>query len=234
MVKVGAVCSSGGAVLSAAYELMRDCGYDFHISVATDRECGVESVCSRLGVSCRRVEDADRNSFSCRVADWLYGDQEVQLVCLFFARLVGDALFARGPCINFHPSLLPSFPGFGALNAALESNAKFFGATAHLVDASIDAGPIVAQVVASLPHGASLQQIERVSFAQKLYLMLSLSETLFAGGLEALLSPRRIGRKVCWDDNCNPAISNQRLEDAFRSFVKEEGIPWPGCSSSER
>ena len=43
------------------------------------------------------------------------------------------------------PSLLPAFPGLHAQRQALEYGVKVSGATVHVVDEHLDAGPIVAQ-----------------------------------------------------------------------------------------
>jgi phosphoribosylglycinamide formyltransferase-1 len=49
--------------------------------------------------------------------------------------------------LNIHPALLPSFPGLHAQRQALEHGVRFSGATVHLVNTQLDAGPIVAQAV---------------------------------------------------------------------------------------
>lgn len=49
--------------------------------------------------------------------------------------------------INFHPSLLPAFPGRKAIDQAQEAGAFLMGNTAHFVDASVDAGPVIMQCV---------------------------------------------------------------------------------------
>lgn len=226
--KIGVVCSGGGSVIISAHEIMKDCGFNFSFSIVTDRECGVELAAKKAGLDCRRIVDADRDSFSSRVAEWLYDEQNVQLMCLFFSRLVGEAIYNRGLCINFHPSLLPAFPGFGALKAALQAKAKFFGATAHLVDHTIDSGQIIAQTIASLPPDATLQQMERVSFAQKVYLMLSISEALLDGSFQSLLLNSNAHLNNRWCFSCSPPIKSQRLEEGFRRFTVTEGIPWNG------
>jgi phosphoribosylglycinamide formyltransferase-1 len=73
---------------------------------------------------------------------------DVELVCLAgFMRLLGPAFIAAFPnaILNIHPSLLPAFPGLHAQRQALRHGAKVSGATVHLVDAELDAGPIVLQ-----------------------------------------------------------------------------------------
>jgi len=47
--------------------------------------------------------------------------------------------------INFHLSLLPAFPGLGAIDQVLDANALLLGNTAHFIDKNIDAGPVIMQ-----------------------------------------------------------------------------------------
>jgi len=51
--------------------------------------------------------------------------------------------------INFHPSLLPSFPGRLAINKAIGSEVALLGHTAHYIDEGIDTGKILCQLVVS-------------------------------------------------------------------------------------
>src|SRR4029077_8067468 len=65
----------------------------------------------------------------------------------------------RARIINVHPSLLPAFPGRHAIDDALAARVAVTGVTVHLVDATLDGGPIVAQEAAPLlpsDDGASL------------------------------------------------------------------------------
>jgi len=74
----------------------------------------------------------------------------VRVVCLAgFMRLLGATFVNAFPnrILNIHPALLPSFPGLHAQRQALEHGVRFSGATVHLVDTSLDAGPIVLQAV---------------------------------------------------------------------------------------
>ena len=47
--------------------------------------------------------------------------------------------------INFHPSILPSFPGINSIDQALSSNVQVLGNTAHFIDYGLDTGPIIMQ-----------------------------------------------------------------------------------------
>jgi len=55
----------------------------------------------------------------------------------------------KNKIINFHPSLLPSFPGQMAIDQALDAGAKILGNTAHFIDEGIDTGPIIMQNILS-------------------------------------------------------------------------------------
>lgn len=49
--------------------------------------------------------------------------------------------------INFHPSILPSFPGIKSIDQALSTHVQVLGNTAHFIDRGIDTGPIIMQSV---------------------------------------------------------------------------------------
>jgi phosphoribosylglycinamide formyltransferase-1 len=55
----------------------------------------------------------------------------------------------KNKIINFHPSILPAFPGIKAIDQALDSTVQILGNTAHFVDYDIDTGPIIMQSVLS-------------------------------------------------------------------------------------
>jgi phosphoribosylaminoimidazolecarboxamide formyltransferase / IMP cyclohydrolase len=64
-----------------------------------------------------------------------------------YMRLVGPRTLAAfsGRIVNVHPSLLPAFPGAHAVGDALAAGVKTTGVTVHLVDETLDAGPILLQ-----------------------------------------------------------------------------------------
>jgi phosphoribosylglycinamide formyltransferase-1 len=52
-----------------------------------------------------------------------------------------------GRVMNIHPALLPSFPGIGVRQKAIDYGVRFSGCTVHFVDEGVDTGPIIIQAV---------------------------------------------------------------------------------------
>lgn len=74
--------------------------------------------------------------------------RNVTLVCLAgFMRLLSSFFVDAFPdrILNIHPSLLPAYPGLHPQQQALDAGARISGATVHVVNKDLDAGPIVLQ-----------------------------------------------------------------------------------------
>ncbi len=88
-----------------------------------------------------------------RMAGWLL-DRGARLVVLAgYMQLLGPSFLDRFPdaVINVHPSLLPAFPGLGAVEQALAYGARVFGVSVHFVDGGIDTGPLILQEAVAVP-----------------------------------------------------------------------------------
>jgi phosphoribosylglycinamide formyltransferase-1 len=64
-----------------------------------------------------------------------------------------------GRVLNVHPALLPAFKGLHAQRQALEAGVKLSGATVHLVDEELDAGPILLQEAVPVLAGDTEQTL---------------------------------------------------------------------------
>jgi phosphoribosylglycinamide formyltransferase-1 len=90
---------------------------------------------------------ADRGARDLAMAAWL-DDHGVRFVVLAgYMQLLTPAFLEQYPdrVVNVHPSLLPSFPGLGAIEQALGAGVETTGVTVHLVDEGIDTGPVLRQ-----------------------------------------------------------------------------------------
>jgi phosphoribosylglycinamide formyltransferase-1 len=151
---IGVLISGRGSNLQAIIDAVKDGRLEARIAVVISnradaygleraREAGIETL----------VRDhkawASREAYEAVLVEDLRA-RNVHLVCLAgFMRLLG-ATFVNAfsnRILNIHPALLPSFPGLHAQRQALDHGVRFSGATVHLVDTQLDAGPIVLQAV---------------------------------------------------------------------------------------
>ena len=88
--------------------------------------------------------------------------RSIDLICLAGYMRILSAEFLesfRGRILNIHPSLLPSFPGLDPQKQTLESGAKIAGCTVHLVDETLDGGPIIAQREVPVLDGDTVESL---------------------------------------------------------------------------
>lgn len=107
--------------------------------------------------------DTDRTERDGALAAWLER-RDVTLVVLAGWMQLLSADFVRrfhGRLLNVHPSLLPAFPGLGAIERALEHGVRVTGVTIHFVDEGTDSGPIILQRAIDLPYAARVEEVER-------------------------------------------------------------------------
>jgi phosphoribosylglycinamide formyltransferase-1 len=103
----------------------------------------------------------DRSLRDAAMTAWLEA-RRAELVVLAGYMALLDAAFVRrwvGRLVNVHPSLLPAFPGVGAIEQALGYGVALFGVTVHLVDEGIDTGPILLQEAVTLPQARTPEEV---------------------------------------------------------------------------
>jgi phosphoribosylglycinamide formyltransferase 1 len=108
------------------------------------------------------ADHPDRAVRDAALGDWLE-ERGVDLVVLAgFMELLGPAFIRRfaGRIVNVHPSLLPAFPGVGAIEQAVRHGVKLIGVTVHFVDEGVDSGAIILQEALELPYPAPIAEIE--------------------------------------------------------------------------
>ncbi len=93
-----------------------------------------------------QAPDEARAEHERRILDHLDG-YDIDLVCLdgYMRILTSTFLDATPTTLNVHPSLLPAFPGLDAHEQVLDAGVAITGCTVHVVDETVDGGPIVTQ-----------------------------------------------------------------------------------------
>jgi phosphoribosylglycinamide formyltransferase-1 len=150
--RLGVLISGRGSNLQAIIDAIRDGRLDAEIAVVISnraeapgleraRAAGLETLVLR------HTDFASREEYDRALARELHA-RRVALVCLAgFMRLLSPVFLEAFPnrVLNIHPSLLPRFRGLHAQRQAIEAGANESGATVHLVNADLDAGPIILQ-----------------------------------------------------------------------------------------
>lgn len=113
-----------------------------------------------------------------------------------FFRIVGPVLLEAFPdrILNIHPSLLPSFPGLHAQRQALEHGVKVTGCTVHLVNAAVDAGPILLQAAVEVRGDDSEESLSARILEQEHRILVEAVNLVGAGAL------RINGRRILWEE----------------------------------
>jgi phosphoribosylaminoimidazolecarboxamide formyltransferase/IMP cyclohydrolase len=137
------------------------------VLVFADRACPALDWAAERGIETSLVSAATgdartRAAGDKAIAATLLAAEPDVVVLAGYLRILGSETLAAFPgrILNIHPSLLPAFPGAHSVRDVLAHGAAVSGATVHLVDATLDGGPIVAQeAVSVLPDDdeASLQ-----------------------------------------------------------------------------
>ena len=121
--------------------------------VVLDRPCRAAEVAAGHDVETLVVErssfgdDFDREAYTAELTEAL-ADRGIDLVAMAgFGTILGQAIQDRfgGRILNTHPSLLPAFPGWHAVDDALNAGVKVTGCTVHVATLEVDSGPILAQ-----------------------------------------------------------------------------------------
>jgi phosphoribosylaminoimidazolecarboxamide formyltransferase len=126
-------------------------GAQFAVVLTNDAEAPVVEKARERGIPTEVVEQDDgesRESHERRVLDAL-ADYDFEVVCMDgYMRILSETFLEAAPTtLNVHPSLLPVFKGMDAHEQVLDAGVKVTGCTVHVVDETVDGGPIVTQEV---------------------------------------------------------------------------------------
>jgi len=152
--KLGVLVSGAGTNLQALLDAQaRGALAPGAIAVVVSNKPGVPALAraAAAGVPAVVVDHrgfADRGAFEDALHAELAGHRVEAVVLAGFMRVLTAQFVDRFALriINTHPSLLPAFPGVDAPAQAIAYGVKLAGVSVHFVDASVDGGPIIAQV----------------------------------------------------------------------------------------
>jgi len=166
-VRIGVLASGRGSNFQSIAEAIRRGEIDAEVAILVCNVPGAGAIerAQELNVPHVVIDHAafgkDREAFEHAVAAELT-KCDVRLVVLAgFMRLLTPHFLRQFPnrILNIHPSLLPAFPGAHGIRDAIAHGAKVTGLTIHLVDESLDGGPIVLQKAVPVEEGDSEERL---------------------------------------------------------------------------
>jgi len=165
-VRFGVLISGGGTNLQALIDAASDPDYPAEIAVVVSnkQDAGGLSRARAAGIPVEWIphKGKEREAFDAELVERLKAHRCEWIALAGFMRLVTPVFLNafEGRVLNIHPALLPAFPGVRAQRQAYEAGVQVTGATVHLVDSGMDAGPIIAQGAVPRKPEDSLRDLE--------------------------------------------------------------------------
>ena len=160
------------------------------VLVFADRPCPAIDWAGEQGIDTAVVPGGADDALAATLA----GASADIVVLAGYMRLIGPKVLEafEGRIVNTHPSLLPAFPGAHAVRDALAAGVRVTGATVHLVDETLDGGPILAQeAVDVLPGDDEATLHERIKALEHRLLPTTVARLLATQGGVEVPTPRR-------------------------------------------
>jgi phosphoribosylglycinamide formyltransferase 1 len=150
--RIAVLLSGRGSNFAAIHEAIAGGELDAEIALVISNRAEAAGLAraARWGYRTEVIPHRDqpsREAHEARVIEAIEASGSGVVVLAGYMRLLSPGFVDRfrGRILNIHPSLLPSFPGVDAQTQALDWGVKVAGCTVHLVDESLDGGPILVQ-----------------------------------------------------------------------------------------
>lgn len=173
--RVAVLASGSGTILEAMIK-----GGIPVMCVLTDRECAASDIAQRYAIDHALIKresfgkNFDRMKYTETVRDVLQEKKVDLIVMAGFGTILEQPIYEtfEKNVLNTHPSLLPSFPGWNAVEDAIRFGVKVTGCTVHVATKEVDAGPILAQEAVEIHEEDSEETLhERIKVVERrLYL----------------------------------------------------------------
>jgi len=217
--KIGLIATGAGGALDAALSLTRLIHPSACFIGFSDRYCGALEVLQKHCAITSLHESTCKEEISDH-AYKLFRSNSCEIIVLLYSRLIASRLYDNFSCYNVHPSLLPNYKGFGAVEAAFCDSAKVLGVTIHEVDSSVDAGPINCQVK-TIPTVKNIKYWQSLSFLMKVLLLVSFLDKKLGANTESVL------HTICCTPNLPEVMqllgisTSTKIQKGFRDVVRK-------------
>lgn len=175
-----AVLASGDGSTFEAIATQPQAPYHVALLMSDQPQAFVLRRAQRLGIKTAilpRQNYPDRPTHEAAMVNCLQDHGVAQVALAGYMRIVGEVFldaFGQGHTWNTHPSLLPAYPGLDTHRRVLQAGEREHGCTIHMVDSTLDGGPIIAQARLLIEPHEQVTHLERrvKHLEQRLYPML--------------------------------------------------------------
>jgi phosphoribosylglycinamide formyltransferase-1 len=190
--QLGVLISGRGSNLQAILDAVERGELDANVRLVLSNKkkaLGLERA-QKAGVPTKAIghrSHASREAFDAAMVAALRAAGVEWVVLAGFMRIVTPVFLEAFPgrVVNIHPSLLPSFVGVDAQQQALDHGVRVSGCTVHLVNAGVDAGPILAQAAVPVRDGDDRDSLAARILEREHPLLVQTLQWIAEGRLEA-------------------------------------------------
>ncbi len=146
------------------------------------------------------------------------------IITLRFSEIIKPALLclpSRG-ILNFHPSLLPRYAGLGSTLQAMSRGEGTIGCTVHLMNDTIDSGPIIAQETVEVKPNDSLSRICLRTYIQGARLIPQAVNRILKNQVSPVPYSPEQGSYYSWPSKTDVS----RLARRGRALIKPADLAW--------
>ena len=113
-------------------------------------------------IICDHLEFKDQHGFDQQLQTIIDELSPKLIVLAGFMRCLGPAICRHfaGKIINIHPALLPKFPGLNTYQRALDAQEQQHGSSVHIVNAQLDAGPLITQIAFPIDPSDDVERLK--------------------------------------------------------------------------
>ena len=169
--RLAVLASGSGTILQA----LLDAALPITVVLA-DRPCTALERAAGAGIPAELVERTsygaafDRTAYTRQVVETLRRHGIDLIAMAGFGTILDQPVHEAfpGAVVNTHPSLLPAFKGWHAVEEALAAGVQVTGCTVHLATLEVDEGPILAQEAVPVLPGDTVESLhERIKDVER-------------------------------------------------------------------
>ena len=172
--KLAVLASGSGTNFQAMADAVRRGVLDADIRIVICNRPGAKVIdrAKAAGVICAVMDHKQwpsREAYDLAVADAIRKSGADTVALAGYMRMLTPGFLNAFPqrVINFHPALLPSFPGIHGAADAQAWGVKITGCTVHLVDEIMDHGAVIVQAAVPAVAGEPLDDLQNRIHAQE-------------------------------------------------------------------